>query len=113
MPNSRVRGPRRRPFHCPGADAFSGVDSAGKGSIHSPTASHGPIVVPTPMPFLILRINDLVAECAFRVPVAKQQDRTAIMTVGRPLARSGGVDICIESAADWLGAGAIAGFAVG
>src|SRR5204862_733268 len=79
-------------------NALLRIDSTRKVPIDRPTAGQGPIVVPTSVPCLISRIDHIVAQGAFRVPVAEQQDRTAIMTVGRPLARSGGIDISIETA---------------
>src|SRR5436853_5742568 len=75
----------------------SGVDSTGEVPIHSPTASHRPIVVPTPMPFLTLRIDHLVAQGAFRVPVAKQKNRPAVVAIGGPLSRSCRVHIPVET----------------
>src|SRR5438093_4013492 len=74
-----------------------GVDSAGEVSIHYPTASHRPVVVPTTMPLLILRIDHVVARSAFRVAVAKQQNRAAVMSVGGPLSRSRRIDIRVET----------------
>src|SRR5438876_2249556 len=49
------------------------------------------------MPSLVPRIDDLVAQGAFGVPVAKHQNRAAIMTVGGPLGWSRRIDIGVET----------------
>src|SRR5437773_11034217 len=99
---TRMAGKRRKRRKTSRHRTILGVDSAGEVSIHRPIAHHGPIVVPTPMPCLISRIDHIVAQCAFRMSVAEHQNRTAVMTVGGPLTGSGGVDVCIKKTADWF-----------